>query len=131
MVDGTTFLWSVRHQHPVGQGQETICREVLSLRRLGASGRLLIVFQAGPGRVVPDGYAPSGAIDTSNGPWLNLHEPGTARAFLDEATARGWDPPSTPAAEQLDGRPLYETLTAPSRPPTLNRTPAAPVRPAP
>ncbi|MFJ2956864.1 hypothetical protein [Streptomyces sp. NPDC087270] len=84
----------------------------------------------------PDGRAPSGAIATAGGPWLTLHEPGTDRAFPDEATARGWDPatpatPATPAAEQLDGRPPYGTLTDPSRPPTLSRTPAAPVRPAP
>ncbi|HEY0935845.1 MAG TPA: hypothetical protein VGD91_19135, partial [Trebonia sp.] len=90
---------------------------MLSISRQGARGRLLIVFRAEPGRAVPDGTGPSGAVGTvpndtlpndpvpndpvpndtlpndpvPNGPglgvWLNLHEPGAVRALLNEAMA--------------------------------------------
>lgn len=84
---------------------------MLRLRRLGTHGHLLIVFRGGPGRMIADGYAPSGAVGTGGGAWLNLHEPGTVRAFLDEATARGWDP-SAPAARQFDGWELFTAAAA-------------------
>ncbi|WP_335974532.1 MULTISPECIES: hypothetical protein [Streptomycetaceae] len=110
-VGDTTFLWSVRHRHDGEPGRWTDCREVLCVRRLDTRGGLRIVFRGGPGRLVPDGYAPSGAVGTADGPWLNLHEPGTVRAFLDEATARGWDP-AAPAPQQVDGWPLFSAAAA-------------------
>jgi hypothetical protein len=55
-----TFLWSLGHEHRVAQGRYQDCREILTIRRLGGRGRLLIVFQEGPGRLVPDGHVRSG-----------------------------------------------------------------------
>ena len=103
MVDGATFMWSLGHSHrALGDGRYEECCENLDIRLFRARGRLRIVFRAGPDRFVADGYlVPSGAVGTEERR-LNLHEPGTARALLDEALARGWQPDS-PVAHQIDG----------------------------
>ncbi|MFE4957025.1 hypothetical protein ACFRCW_23740 [Streptomyces sp. NPDC056653] len=106
VVGDETFLWSVGHHHRTDGGLYQACREVLTIRRSGARGRLLVVFRAGPGRLVPDGLLPSGAVGTAAGSWLNLHEPGTVKALLDEAVSRGWHP-DNPPTEQLDGWGLF------------------------
>ena len=106
-----TFLWSLGHEHHVEQGRHQDCREVLTIRRLGARGRLLIVFREGPGRLVPDGHVHSGAVGTAEGGWLNLHEPGTVRALLAEATTSGWKP-DDPSTEQADGWLFFDTVAA-------------------
>ncbi|MGW3745401.1 hypothetical protein ACWD62_33705 [Streptomyces sp. NPDC005146] len=106
VVGEGTFLWSVGHHHHTARGRYQDCREVLTIRGSGARGRLLVVFRAGPDRLVPDGFLPSGAVGTSAGSWLNLHEPGTVRALLDEAVSRGWYP-DNPPTEQLDGWGLF------------------------
>jgi hypothetical protein len=111
VVGAEAFLWSLRHEHRVEQGQCRDCREILTIRRLGARGRLLIVFQEGPGRLVPDGHVHSGAVGTVEGGWLNLHEPGTVRALLAEATASGWQP-NDPSTAQADGWHFFDTVVA-------------------
>lgn len=83
-VDSEIFLWSLEHEHRAEQDRYLDCREVLAIRRHGERGRLRIFFQDGPGRLVPDGYAHFGAVGTTEGGWLNLHEPGTVRALLAE-----------------------------------------------
>ncbi|MBL1087977.1 MULTISPECIES: hypothetical protein [Streptomyces] len=112
VVDGETFLWSLRHVHDaVGNGQYHGCCEILGLRLFTARGRLHIVFRSGPDRLVPDGYGmPSGAVGTAHGPLLNLHEPGTVRAFLDEALTKGWRP-DDPLTAERDGWRLFDTVT--------------------
>ncbi|MFC7741383.1 hypothetical protein ACFQXA_10885 [Nocardiopsis composta] len=62
-VDGRDHLWAVRHEHR--DGADRGCREVLAVRRDGDPGRLLIVFEGGPGRLLPDGYLHSGAVGTA------------------------------------------------------------------
>jgi hypothetical protein len=113
VVDGETFLWSLHHVHDaVGNGGFHGCREILVIRRFTARGRLHIVFRSGPDRLVPDGYVmPSGAVGTANGPLLNLHEPGTVRAFLDEALANGWQP-DDPPTQEMDGWRLFDSVAA-------------------
>ncbi|MEU1403513.1 hypothetical protein ABZ471_14310 [Streptomyces sp. NPDC005728] len=113
VVVDETFLWSLRHEHRVDQGRYEDCRELLTPRRWGAQGRLLIVFQRCDGRLVPDGYLPSGAVGTTDDVWLNLHEPGTVRALLDEAIGRGWNI-DDPATAEFDGWDLFD-LVAMSR----------------
>lgn len=112
VVGGKTFLWSVRHHHDVEHTHPPTnlyrdCREVVSLRAHGTSGRLLITFRQQPGRVVSDGILPAGIVGTTDGDQLNLYEPGTARALLDEAAARGWNA-SAATTEQLDGWHLFD-----------------------
>ncbi|MFG3114569.1 hypothetical protein ACGF4C_09240 [Streptomyces sp. NPDC048197] len=51
----------------------------------------------------------SGAVGTTNGPLLNLHEPGTVRAFLDEALTKGWRP-DDPLTTEMDGWRLFDTV---------------------
>ncbi|WP_327242378.1 hypothetical protein [Streptomyces sp. NBC_01320] len=109
VVNDETFLWSVDHDHDVEEGIYRNCREILTIRRYRARGRLLIVFQEGAGRLVPDGFLPSGAVGTAQGRWLNLHKPGTVRALLDEAVSGGWHP-DTPSTEQLDGWDLFDAV---------------------
>ncbi|GAA2097042.1 hypothetical protein GCM10009801_67110 [Streptomyces albiaxialis] len=113
VVGEETFLWSVRHSHRRDeQGRNVDCAETLTLRRHGARGRLRLVFRDRPGKLVPDGYPMfSGAVGTVDGPLLNLHEPGTVRAALDEALARGWDP-DEPSGLELDGWAVFEAVAA-------------------
>jgi hypothetical protein len=114
IVGDATFRWSVGHLHDVTEGpagRYRDCRETLTLRRDGAPGRLLLVFGGAAGRLVPDGILESGAVGTTGGTWLNLHEPGAVRALLDEARARGWRP-EDPVAAEADGWPLFDTVTA-------------------
>ena len=109
-VDGETFLWRVKHGHIV-TGQYRGCTEILQLRRFRAPGRLTLTFAPGPGRDVGGYPGTSGAIFLDGAGWLNLHEPGTTRAFLDDALASGWDPGS-PAQEERDGWPMFEKVAA-------------------
>ncbi|MGK5545114.1 hypothetical protein ACSNOH_10335 [Streptomyces sp. URMC 127] len=113
VVAGATYLWSLRHSHrSLGNGRYEACCETLVIRLFGARGRLHVSFGGSPGRLVPDGYfMPSGAVGTAGGPVLNLHEPGTVRAVLDEALVRGWDPDDPPTAE-MDGWALFEAVAA-------------------
>jgi hypothetical protein len=112
-VDGETFLWTLRHEHrdaPAGEGFED-CREVLVIRRAGALGRIEIIFACGPGRLVPDAHAPSGAVGTPDGSWLDLHDPGTVHALLDEAHDRGLGADSAVVYE-ADGWALFPCVAA-------------------
>ena len=114
MVEGDTFLWSLRHTHHArGNGQYADCRETLVIRLFRARGRLRITFRADPGRLVPDGYLmPSGAVGTGLGSTLNLHEPGTVRALLDTAlNQQGWRP-DDPATKEIDGWSLFDEVLA-------------------
>jgi hypothetical protein len=108
-VGDATFLWTVSHEHraeapddPVRPSEESRyrdCCEVLSLRRHGARGRLLIAFAQGDAGFVSDGMLPAGAVGTAGGEWLNLHEPGTVRWV--EALRRDPRPP----VNRVGGRP--------------------------
>ncbi|MBP8531660.1 hypothetical protein [Streptomyces sp. MK37H] len=111
VVDGDTFLWSLRHTHrTLNDGRHTECRETLVLRLFRARGELRIAFRSGPGRTVPGGFpTASGVVGTTEGGYLNLHEPGTARALLDEALARGWRP-DDPTRRELDGWALFASV---------------------
>ncbi|KIZ18766.1 hypothetical protein [Streptomyces natalensis] len=112
VAGGETYFWSLGHEHEAeGPGRYRGCREILGIRRAGARGRLRVVFRGGAGRLVPDGLLHSGAVGTAQGAWLNLHEPGTVRALLDEAVARGWRPDG-PSAEQRDGWELFDAVAA-------------------
>ncbi|MEU3451155.1 hypothetical protein AB0H29_28605 [Streptomyces thermolilacinus] len=109
MAEGRAFVWSLRHSHRTrDDAGQVACGEVLSIRRCGARGRLRLVFRVGPGRIVPDGYpVPSGVVGTAPDRTLNLHEPGTVRAFPDVALRRGWDPDG-PVPREPDGWSLLD-----------------------
>lgn len=113
VVGDGTFLWWVRHDHVAGEGEGAgrRCRNLLTVRRAGVTGRLLVVFAEGPGRMVSDGFLPSGAVTTAGGPALNLHEPGTARAFLDAALAAGAQLPDR-ATCAVDGWAFFDAVAA-------------------
>ncbi|MEU5535863.1 hypothetical protein [Streptomyces sp. NPDC020362] len=96
--EGHEWRWTVRHRH----AHDVPCQEVLTLSRDGVVVR--VVFRGGPGRVVADGgYAHSGLVVDEQGRWVNLHEPGVVRAFVDEVLGRGC------AAGDVDG---WELLPA-------------------
>lgn len=111
-VNDETFLWTVRHDHRAtdSQGAFEDCREVLTIRRPGALGRLTITFACGPGHLVPDAHGPD-AVGTEDGTWLDLHDPGTVRALLDEAHARGLGVDSA-AVDEVDGWGLFSSAAA-------------------
>jgi hypothetical protein len=110
VVGDDTFLWSVRHEHHGDGGSYEDCSEVLTIRRPGALGRLRVVFGSCPGHLVPDGHTPSGTVGTCDGVWLNLHEPATVRALVDEITSRG-GLINGDAVTEVDGWALFETVT--------------------
>ena len=112
VVGDEVFLVSLRHEHREEAGRYPRyldCTEVLTIRRHGARAQLRIVFQQGPGRLVPDGGPGPGTIVATEDDHLNLAEPGTMRALLDEARKRGWHP-DDPRPEQLDGWSLFATV---------------------
>ncbi|MFD4644136.1 hypothetical protein ACFWN2_42980 [Lentzea sp. NPDC058436] len=100
LIGADRFVWSVRHSCEDG------CREVVRLRRDGAPGQLVVVFQAGGGHLVADGFMHAGQVRHSDGRSLNLNRPGVIRALLDEASARGWQA----EARQLDGWELFDAV---------------------
>ncbi|MEV3991161.1 hypothetical protein AB0J57_19855 [Streptomyces sp. NPDC049837] len=105
VVDGTTWLWSVGHQHPP-------CRELLTLRRADARhAQLRLVFRDMRGRVTQGGYWPSGSVGDIHGHDLNLHEPGVVRRLLGEAASCGLLP-TAHGIHEADGWPLFDTLVA-------------------
>ncbi|GAA2477352.1 hypothetical protein GCM10010393_04380 [Streptomyces gobitricini] len=123
VVDGTTWLWSVRHRH---RNRHDDCRESLTLRRADAPhAQLRLVFRAVPGRLIRDAYWPSGALGDTHGNNLNLHEPGVVRRFLDEASARGLLP-TAHGVHEVDGWPLFDALAVRASPGQDQR----PVRPS-
>ncbi|MEV8098137.1 hypothetical protein [Kitasatospora sp. NPDC085879] len=112
VVGDETYVWSVRHDHSRrGEGDERHCRTLLTVRRPGGTGRLVLTFEAGPGRMVAEAFMPAGAVETADSPMVNLHEPGTARAFLDAALAGGWDPQGRTTL-LVDGWPLLPGVAA-------------------
>ncbi|MET9500678.1 hypothetical protein ABZY42_02870 [Streptomyces sp. NPDC006622] len=114
----TTYLWTVRHRHRDGQ----VCEDVLTLIRDGVRTR--IVFREGEGRYVGGGaYTHSGGVG-DRAHHLNLHEPGTVRALVDEARRRGL----LPYDGELDGWILFPAVTraAAATPGTAADRPASP-----
>ncbi|NUS82152.1 MAG: hypothetical protein HOY75_05240 [Streptomyces sp.] len=107
VVGDHTYLWSVGHVHKGGkQPDVTTCLETLSLRLDGSSGRLLLTFYQ------PPAIGPTSTIGDRDRGWLNLHEPGVARAFLDAALAQGWQP-GAKSGQEIDGWTLFpEALRA-------------------
>jgi hypothetical protein len=110
-VDDVTYLWALRHDHRATDSPDGFedCREVLTIRRPGALGRLQITFGCGPGHLVPDSHAPTGAVGTPEGDWIDLHEPGTVRVLLEEARRRGLGADSA-AVEEVDGWSLFAAV---------------------
>ncbi|MFD0023989.1 hypothetical protein [Streptomyces sp. NPDC058382] len=110
VADGVTFLWSVTHRHRRDDARLVGCRETLAVRPVVGRGRLEVAFEGGPGRMVPDGLLPSGVVGKVAGVYLNLNEPGTARALLDEALSRGWCT-DAPAVHVMDGWELFDAVS--------------------
>ena len=115
----TTYLWSVRHRH--GDGRP--CEEVVGLHRDGTCTR--IVFREGPGRPVEGGYQPGHCVIDEHGNHLNLNEPGSVRALVDEAARRGL----LPCARDLDGWELLRAIGAGRPRQPSGRQSQRPVRP--
>ncbi|MDT0544148.1 hypothetical protein [Streptomyces lonegramiae] len=107
VVGADTYLWSVRHLHEGGKRPDiSTCRETLSLRQEGSSGRLVLAFHQ------PPAIGPTSTVGDPDRGWLNLHEPGVVRAFLDAALAQGWQP-GAKSGQEIDGWTLFpEALRA-------------------
>ena len=120
LVGDETYLWSGRHDHRIeylqsgrflGCPDYKDCRDLVIIRRFGARGRLVLSFLEGSGRRVSDGHGAGGVVGSQESGWLNLHEPGTVRALLDEALASGWQP-EDPAVKETDGWLFFDTVAA-------------------
>ena len=118
LVVGTrTLRYRVGHEHQVdhldGIPQYSGCTELLSIwldRR--PNHALELAFVASQGHLVYDGlpWTHSGMVKRIAGEetYLNLHEPGVVRAFVDEALAIGWAPEG--AKRRIDGWSLFERV---------------------
>lgn len=105
-----TFRYRTEHEHPIdtsgGRPKYSGCTELLYIWIDRQPRRALTVaFRAGEGRLVHDGGMGShaGMVILQGLPdgYLNLHEPGVVRAFIDVAMRRGWVPDGAPL--ELDG----------------------------
>lgn len=67
----------------------------------------MVVFQAGNGHLVADGFLHAGGVLHADGRGLNLNQPGVVRALLDEAIARGWQPD---VRSETDGWELFDAV---------------------
>ncbi|MFD4973352.1 hypothetical protein [Streptomyces sp. NPDC058424] len=73
------------------------------------------MFRPGPDRIIADHYFDEGAVvRLPDREYLNLHAPGSVRALLDEALARGLIPAA--GSVEVDGWPLFDAVT-PQDPP--------------
>ncbi|MFC7218841.1 hypothetical protein ACFQLX_11765 [Streptomyces polyrhachis] len=108
VVDGTVYGWCFAHRHDRVRGYPG-CSSTVTLWRPGGRARLRLVFQPGPDRVIADGYFDEGAAGRlSDRAYLNLHEPGSVRALLDEALVRGLFPEKETV--EVDGWPLFDAV---------------------
>jgi hypothetical protein len=96
-TDEHSYLWRVWHSH--GEG----CDEILSVRRVASSSGRALHFRPKSGFLILDGgVSASGVVGDDADRWLNLHEPGVVRAFIDVLTASEW-PAADLAFAHLDG----------------------------
>ncbi|MGI5326912.1 hypothetical protein [Actinomadura nitritigenes] len=109
MVDGAVYGWCFAHRHDRVRGYPG-CSSTVTLWRRGGSGRLRLVFRPEHDRVIADGYFDEGAaIRLPDRAYLNLYEPGSVRALLEEAVADGvWPDAGT---VEVDGWPLFDAVT--------------------
>jgi hypothetical protein len=109
VADGALYGWCFGHWHDRARGYLG-CKSTVTLWRPESRARLRLVFRPGPGRAIADGYFDEGAVvrlpDRAH---MNLHEPGSVRALLDEALARGLFPVT--GAAEADGWPLFDAVT--------------------
>ncbi|MFI6872731.1 hypothetical protein ACIBL6_04745 [Streptomyces sp. NPDC050400] len=116
VVDGTEYGWSFGHRHNRVLGYPG-CASKVTLWRPGSRARLRLVFRPGEGRIIADDYFDRGATVRMPGQvYLNLYEPGTVRALLDEALARGLFP-TTERTVEVDAWPLFDAVAPPAPPP--------------
>jgi hypothetical protein len=118
--DGERYAWRRIHEHhvlPADAPGEGRCREVLVARLFPRGGRSLrIEFTDGVDRNA--GYPEAGVVWLSApspgvaGPSANLNLPRMARAAIEVAIARGWDPRRARHVTILDGWSLLDELIA-------------------
>ncbi|MEU4849349.1 hypothetical protein [Streptomyces gilvosporeus] len=108
VVGGTVYGWAFGHRHDRVRGYSG-CSNTVALWRPGSRACLRLVFQPTSDRAISDGYFDEGAVvRLPDREYLNLHEPGSVRALLDEALARGLFPATGPV--EVDGWPLFDAV---------------------
>ncbi|MEB3964496.1 hypothetical protein OKJ48_30335 [Streptomyces kunmingensis] len=117
VVHDRVYGWCFAHRHDRTRGHPG-CRSTLTLWRHGSRARLCLVFRPADDRVISDCFFDSGAaLRMPDQVYLNLHEPGTVRALLDEALARGLFP-AGPGTTEVDAWPLFDAVTEPAQGPS-------------
>ncbi|MFS4094199.1 hypothetical protein [Streptomyces sp. AF1A] len=108
LVGGTVYGWRFGHRHDRVRGYAGCC-STLTLWRAGNRSCLRLLFRPTADRAIADGYFDEGAVvRLSDRKYLNLHEPGSVRALLDEALVRGLFP--TTGIVEVDGWPLFDAV---------------------
>ncbi|MEU6514104.1 hypothetical protein [Streptomyces sp. NPDC046978] len=114
-VGGIVYGWCFGHRHDRVRGYPG-CSSMVTLWRSGSRTCLRLVFQPASDRAIADGYFDEGAVvRLSDREYLNLHEPGSVRALLDEVLIRGLFPAAGSA--EVDGWPLFDAVR-PQGPPS-------------
>ncbi|EST27933.1 hypothetical protein M878_23945 [Streptomyces roseochromogenus subsp. oscitans DS 12.976] len=110
VLGGTVYGWCFWHRHDRVRGYPG-CSSTVTLWRPGSRARLRLVFRPASDRIIADGCHDEGAaIRLPDREYLNLHEPGSVRALLDEALARGLFPAAGPVEAEVDGWPLFDAV---------------------
>ncbi|MFE2267411.1 hypothetical protein [Streptomyces griseosporeus] len=107
-VSGTEYAWCFGHRHDRVRGYPG-CSSTLTLWRAGDRACLRLVFRPASDRAIADGYFDEGAVvRLPDRAYLNLHEPGSVRALLDEALVRGLFPRA--GVVEADGWPFFDAV---------------------
>ncbi|MGW0999357.1 hypothetical protein ACWD5V_40045 [Streptomyces sp. NPDC002523] len=108
VVGGIAYGWCFGHRHDRVRGYPG-CTSSVTLWRPGSRACLRLVFRPASDRVIADGYFDEGAVvRMPDRECLNLHEPGSVRALLDEALVRGLFPAA--GTVEVDGWPLFDAV---------------------
>lgn len=109
VVGGAVYGWCFAHRHDRVRGYPG-CSSTVTLWRRGGSGHLRLVFRPEHDRVIADGYFDEGAaVRLPDRACLNLYEPGSVRALLEEAVVGGLWPAA--GTVEVDGWPLFDAVT--------------------
>ncbi|MBN0046265.1 hypothetical protein JS756_19580 [Streptomyces actuosus] len=105
---GTVYGWCFGHRHDRVRGYPG-CRSTVTLWRPRGAACLRLVFHPSPGRVVAGSFFDEATVvRLPDREHLNLHEPGSVRALLDESLVRGLFPAA--GTVEVDGWPLFDAV---------------------
>ncbi|MFI6943112.1 hypothetical protein ACIBI4_27935 [Streptomyces sp. NPDC050418] len=109
VTDDAVYEWCFAHRHDRVRGYDG-CRSTVTLWRPGSRARLRFVFRPGPDRLIAEcSFDQGAAVRMPDRAYLNLYEPGSVRALLDEHLTHEPFPDS--GTTEVDAWPLFDAVT--------------------